>query len=205
MVKLLSTLLLLCAIVVPVHAATIYKWTDQEGQIHYTRTPPPKSMTDKKVESKDADKVSTTKIEESPVVQQPAKQTPVTLEEAAEAKRRQEMCQSAQQQLHEMSRTDKVREHGHEIEITEDERLRRLEEYEELVKEYCTARMLPPTQQPVQHSNPRPVPQKIKTTAPEPVQQPVPQEVKKPALQPIQKLEKSPKQMINNPQTQSNQ
>ncbi len=181
-------LLLLFAITVApashVYAASVYKWTDKEGQVHYTRTPPPKSMT--------SDKVPATKVEKSPVVQEPTKPLPATTAISPEAKRLQELCRSAQDSLNEMRGTDKVREHGHEIEISEDERLRRIDELSEKVKEYCTPRKL------------QPVPQPVQQTVPQPIQRPAPQ-TQKPAPQPLHKMEKRAEPKIDNSKTQSNQ
>jgi len=178
------------------YSASIYKWTDKDGQIHYTRTPPPKSMTDAKVESQDDNTVPAARVEEAPVVKQSPKQPPVTTEISHEAKRRQQLCQSAQNRLNEMRRTNKVTEHGHEIEITEDELLRRLDELNEIVKENC----IPHKRQP---ATLQPAPKVIQKPVPQQVQKPAPQKIQNPAPQPQLPLEKRPEQKIINPPPQS--
>lgn len=178
MAKLL--LLLLTFAVAPAYGVSIYKWTDKEGQIHYTRTPPPKSQTSDKVESKDADSVPASRVEDNAETKQPVadKKTasptmaPPTVSD--EAQKRQELCRSAQNQLNEMRRTDKVVEHGHEIEITEDERLRRLDETIALVNEYCKPRRS------------EPVPKAVEPAKPQPVQQPASEKASKTAPKPRQ-------------------
>lgn len=184
MAQIVQLLLLTLAVAIApsAHSASIYKWTDKKGQIHYTRTPPPKSMTDTKVESQDADKVPAARIEEipetTPLVKESPKQSPVPLETSHEAEKRQQLCQSAQNRLNEMRRTDKVIESGHEIEITEEERLRRLNELNKIVKENCI-----PLQQPAQQTQPATL-------------QPAPKAVQKSVPQPQLPLKKRPEQKI---------
>ncbi|HEA25960.1 MAG TPA: DUF4124 domain-containing protein [Ectothiorhodospiraceae bacterium] len=197
------------------YSATIYKWTDKSGQTHYTRTPPPKSMTDAKVESQNSDKVPAARVEEAPksnpIAEQSTKQTPLTTEPSVEEKHRQQLCQSAQSRLNEMRRTDRVTENGHEIEITEDELLRRLDELNEIVKENCTPYKLQPAQPAIQQPAPKTVQPAIQQPAPKAVQKSVPQQVQQPAPQKIQRsipqpqlpLEKRPEQKMVNPPPQS--
>lgn len=201
MTKLL--LLLLTFAVAPVYGVSIYKWTDKEGQVHYTRTPPPKSMTINKVESKDADSVPTSRVEDSAETKQPVadkKTTSPTMAPptvSAEEQKRQELCQSTQDTLNEMRRTDKVVEHGHEIEITEDERLRRLDETIALVNEYCKPRRS------------ESVPKAVEPAKPQPAQLPASEKAPKAAPKPQQtqpiiekNLEQKSAPLLTQPQTQ---
>lgn len=169
---------LVVAVALPAYGATIYKWTDKDGQIHYSRTPPPRSMTDAKVEHQDADSVPG--AEKAPGF----KQAPETTEPGAEEKRRLQLCQAAQKRLREMRRSDKVLENGHEIEITADELLRRLDELNETVKENCP----PYTPQPAQ---PVTIPPASKVI----IQKSVPKMVPQPQLP----LEKRPEQKMSPP------
>lgn len=202
MAKIVPLLLFTLTIMVaPVaNSATIYKWTDKSGQTHYTRTPPPKSITGTKVESQDADTVPAARIEEppksNPATKQSVEQTSLTVESSAAEKRRQQLCQSAQSRLHEMRRTDKVTENGHEIEITEDELRRRLDELNVIVKENCTPDK--PQQAPRQ-----PAPKVLKKPAPQQVQQPALQRNLRSVPQPQLPLEKRPEQQMINPPPQS--
>ncbi|MDH3355395.1 MAG: DUF4124 domain-containing protein, partial [Chromatiales bacterium] len=139
---------------VSAQATSIYRWTDKTGQVHYTRTPPHKSMTSKKVERQNDSQVPTARIEDSPIIKQPTIEPPETIEMSAAAKRRQALCESAQYQLNEMRRTDKVIENGHEIEITDDERKKRMKAQEQAVKEYCSQ----PQPQPTLHPQLEPLP-----------------------------------------------
>jgi hypothetical protein len=176
MSKLLLLLLLTTATALA-QATTIYKWTDAEGQVHYTRTPPPKSMTGEKIEGQDADKIPATRVDETQAVIEPAQQSPASAEISAAEKKRAELCQAAQYDLNEMRRTDRVKEYGHEIEITEEERLRRIDELNEIVQEHCTVRVPQAVQPPTQQTQPQPAPQQgqpqVQRTAPQPVQPPV--------------------------------
>ena len=156
MTKLLPIFLLLATIAVPTHAASIYRWTDKTGQVHYTRTPPPKSMTNQKIESRNANQIPSERIEESPITKEPKKQPAKTVEMSSDAKKQQALCQSAKYTLNEMRRTDKVTENGHEIEITVEERENRMKALKQAVKAYC----------PKPQSKPQPMPQPVPTPAP---------------------------------------
>jgi hypothetical protein len=183
MSKLLLLLLLTTATALA-QATTIYKWTDAEGQVHYTRTPPPKSMTGEKIEGQDADKIPATRVDETQAVIEPAQQSPASAEISAAEKKRAELCQAAQYDLNEMRRTDRVKEYGHEIEITEEERLRRIDELNEIVQEHCTVRVPQAVQPPTQQTQPQPAPQQgqpqVQRTAPQPEQRTAPQPVQPP-------------------------
>ncbi|NOR52445.1 MAG: DUF4124 domain-containing protein [Gammaproteobacteria bacterium] len=129
-----SLLLLLFAFVLtPAYGASFYKWTDNEGQTHYTRKPPPKEH----LKSKTTDKVPTEKVKEAPVVQEPTKLPAASAALSAKTKQQQELCQSTQYSLKAMRQSGKILEYGHEIEITPEERNRRIAELEEAVKNYC--------------------------------------------------------------------
>jgi hypothetical protein len=197
MSKLLLLLLLITATTLA-QAATIYKWTDAEGQVHYTRTPPPKSMTGEKIEGQDADKIPAVRVDETQAVSEPAQQPPATVEITAAEKKRAELCQTAQHDLNEMRRTDRVKEHGHEIEITEEERLRRIDELNEMVQEHCTIRAPQAVQPPAQQTQPQPVPQPeqppVQRTEPLPVQPPVQRTEPLPVQTPVQQTAPQPVQ-----------
>lgn len=150
----LSLLLLLCASVAYGDPGTIYKWTDKQGNVHYTDCPPPPGCKAETVESQAAPSAaeveqarqrlekllaeqerSAAEREQQRVARE--LQRAVAMEQAAAHKR---MCIQAQQNLHVLLMERPVyyiNEKGERVFLDDAAHKAEIERMRGLVKEYC--------------------------------------------------------------------
>ena len=126
----------------------MYKWTDDQGEVHYTQFPPPGRKTEKMQPPPPPAEPSTGSENDlqkqlDTIKQQNDKQ----LQETKEADQRAEIqkirkknCETAHKNLVNLNRGGNVRymgPSGEAIRLTEEERQKRIDETNQQIKEYC--------------------------------------------------------------------
>ncbi|WP_461483108.1 DUF4124 domain-containing protein [Porticoccus sp.] len=151
--KLIGTLLAL-ALCLPLHAAKIYKWQDENGSWHYSETPPlegtpetiklkskksDSELSEEGEEEMSADSEEQEKGEEEQKEKQPLPKSPEIV--AAENARKAENCEKAKKNLDSLTHRTHIRyddeEKGEQRYLTEEERQDWLKKSRDQVKEFC--------------------------------------------------------------------
>ncbi len=78
--------LLIAAATLPAAASNIYKWTDAQGQVHYSQTPPPSGAVSAQSQTRVQPGVSLDTPPAPAAAAKPAKTKPAAVAETAEAK-----------------------------------------------------------------------------------------------------------------------
>lgn len=148
--KLIGTLLAM-ALCLPLHAAKIYKWQDENGSWHYSEKPPLEGTPETiKLKSKKPDSEETESTEETDeetsketedkqAEKAPLPKSPEVL--AAEKARRAEDCARARKNLDTLTHRTRIlyddEEKGEQRYMTEEERQDWLKKSRDQVKEFC--------------------------------------------------------------------
>jgi hypothetical protein len=153
---LVSLLILLVASVAHADPGTVYKWTDKEGNVHYTDCPPPPGCKAEVIESQAAPSAADveqarqrlekllTEQEQATAVRQGEllerqRQQAAAIEQAAARKR---MCIMAQQNLHSLLMERPVYyidEKGERVFLDDASHKAEIERMRELIKEHCVS------------------------------------------------------------------
>lgn len=149
--RLVLLLLILGVIVLPAGAATFYKWTDDQGNVHYTDEPPaegeyevvrpdPAPANSEAASATERLEAWRARQEESAVRR--AEQRAEREEAAREQAAREENCNRAREKARVMEQSNRIllppeEEGGEPVRMSDDERLRQLEEAREQVSEFC--------------------------------------------------------------------
>ena len=127
----------------------MYKWTDDEGEVHYTQYPPPgrasEAMRPPPPLPAQSAQSADTKLQEQleTIKQQDAQQQQNIAEQKQQAeiqKIRKQNCETARQNLVNLQRGGNVRYRdadGQVVRLTEEERQKRIEETNAQIKENC--------------------------------------------------------------------
>jgi hypothetical protein len=118
-----------------VQAAGMYKWTDAEGNVHYSQTPPEDQQADK-VHIKDSAPLQDSTAGETDTGEQdnPAEDAQNT----PEAKQRQKNCEIARYNLETYKSSDRLKQpDGKVIVISDEMRDAKLKEAQSLIDIYC--------------------------------------------------------------------
>ncbi len=144
---------LLCAILLPALIATgqaaaeMYKWVDENGQVHYSQLPPPgaKAETVKpppKVDTEQA--VDELKAREKGFDERrkaEAKQAETTVKKEEEAAAKQKNCEIAKRNLEGMEaapqKSFKTDANGNRVRLTEEERQKEIAEMQKIIARDC--------------------------------------------------------------------
>lgn len=124
-------------------AAGVYKWTDSEGNVHYTQTPPPEGVAEKMTPPPPVPKTSKTLPQEKPVP--PPAAAPAS-DKAAEDRRRKEReaeiarqnCETARKNLDIYTTSRRLlTEEGEAIILDDEVRDAKIREANENIEKYC--------------------------------------------------------------------
>lgn len=139
----------LLALLIPpaIHAAT-YKWLDEQGNVVYSQTPPPDGTAFETIKTIKPDRTPPPPVptpETSRAVadlqkraEQRSEEQKAAGEKAKEEELRAKNCQAAKHNLKVFTVYKRIRkDNGEVVRIPDDERARKIEEYQKLVKEYC--------------------------------------------------------------------
>jgi CBS-domain-containing membrane protein len=154
---LLSLLLLLVATVASADPGTIYKWTDKEGNVHYTDCPPPPGCKTETVEAQatpSAAEVEQARQRLEKLLAEQERSAAVREEERLERERRQalamelaavqkRMCIQAQQNLHVLLMERPVyyiNEKGERVFLDDATHKAEIERMRKMIEEYCPPR-----------------------------------------------------------------
>ncbi len=133
-------------------ATTVYKWTDANGQVHYSDKPPPDQQAEVRTikTPRPARRDGQTPVpaddspEKTPATQQGDTADQEKLKQAEEARKkavRRQNCQIARKNLETLSTMIRVRrqnpETGEWERMTDVQRARKLKEYKKKIREYC--------------------------------------------------------------------
>jgi len=110
-------------------AATMYKWVDDEGNVHYDQSPP----SDRESEKLESD--TGTKAATPPAA--PADQPPVITEDE-NTRIKQQNCEAARRNQDIYKRSEKIRQpDGTELVMSDELRAEKLRQVEEDIKKFC--------------------------------------------------------------------
>ncbi|SCZ62920.1 DUF4124 domain-containing protein [Thiohalomonas denitrificans] len=132
----------ICLVLAAPAVAKMYKWTDNEGNIHYSQIPPegreareiaaPPKVRPQQAEEPAQDKTAQPEGEES------AKEPELTPEQQAEREQLyRRNCDAAQKNLKLFQNARRIMENGELVIITEEDRAKRLESTREQIEKYC--------------------------------------------------------------------
>ncbi|WP_127477798.1 DUF4124 domain-containing protein [Sulfurivermis fontis] len=121
-------------------ATTMYKWTDSEGNVQYTQTPPPKGSFQKMTPPPAPASEPTPTQATEPAAEQPAAETG---QEEAERKRLEAAvakhnCETARKNLDIYTAFRRVmNDKGEIVTLDDDERAAKIKEANEMIQKYC--------------------------------------------------------------------
>lgn len=143
--------LLICAFAVslPTMGAGVYKWVDEQGNVHYTQTPPadkPVERFETRPEPVDSEaalkKLEEQKEKSDSFFKDRAKQAEEKAKAEEEATKRGEHCKRARENLEKLETTIRLfqsDEQGNRVRMTEEERQAGIAKAKSQIKEFCKA------------------------------------------------------------------
>lgn len=116
-----------------IQAATMYKWVDEEGNVHYDQSPP----TDRESEKLESD--TGAKTPNAPdASEKTADQPPPAPTEDENTRIKKQNCEAARRNRDIYKRSEKIRQpDGTELTLSDEMRAEKLRQVEEDIKKYC--------------------------------------------------------------------
>lgn len=144
-------MLTLAVFALPVQAETFYKWTDEQGNVHYTDAPPaegdyeevrPATAPSDGEAASASERLQAWRERQKEAKAREAEQRAEQAEEARAEAAREENCSRAREKARVLEQNTRIllppeEEGGEPVRMSDDERLRQLEEAREQVAEFC--------------------------------------------------------------------
>lgn len=144
-------LLILAVFALPAGADTFYKWTDEQGNVHYTDEPPaerdyeevrPATAPADSEAASAGERVRSWRARQEEAEAREAEQRAERQESARAEEARRENCNRAREKVRVLEQNTRIllppeEEGGEPVRMNDDERLRQLDEAREQVAEFC--------------------------------------------------------------------